>query len=257
MKLNHDISRRVIVLGLGNLIRSDDGVGIHAIHQLFKDQRIPASVELLDGGTLGLQLLPAIQDVTHLLVLDAINTGAAPGTIVRFDISDIEPLPGTPSVHQIGFADVMAALRLLDKYPEKMILLGIQPLETGWGDQMSAPVQVSLPALIEAAIDELYKWVPHLPWWRAKPMCLAIPGKIISTQADNGVRVGRVQFGGIVRTACLDFVPEAQTGDYVMVHVGFAISRVDAAEAERTYEALEQMGTLESELAALSQAEEP
>lgn len=88
-------------------------------------------------------------------------------------------------------------------------------------------------------------------------MCLAIPGKILSTQIDKGVRVGRVQFGGIVRTACLDFVPEANTGDYVMVHVGFAISRVDAAEAERTYEALQQMGTLEAELIALRDAEDP
>ena len=86
-------------------------------------------------------------------------------------------------------------------------------------------------------------------------MCLAIPGKILSTQLDNGVRVGRVQFGGIVRGACLDFVPEAQTGDYVMVHVGFAISRVDAGEAERTYQALQDMGALEAELAGLRQSE--
>lgn len=86
-------------------------------------------------------------------------------------------------------------------------------------------------------------------------MCLAIPGKILTTQTENSVRTARVQFGGIVRNACLDFVPEAQVGDYVMVHVGFAISRVDAAEAERTYEALEQMGTLEAELAAMRQSE--
>jgi len=86
-------------------------------------------------------------------------------------------------------------------------------------------------------------------------MCLAIPGKILTTQIENSVHTARIQFGGIVRNACLDFVPEAQVGDYVMVHVGFAISRVDAAEAERTYEALEQMGTLEAELAAMRQSE--
>lgn len=154
-------SQRIVVLGLGNLIRSDDGVGIHAIHQLFRDRRIPESVELLDGGTLGLQLLPAIQDVTHLLVIDAINTGATPGTIVRFDISEIEPLPGTPSVHQIGFSDVLAALRLLEKFPEQMILVGIQPEETGWGERLSGTVQAALPALIEAAIDELHQWAPQ------------------------------------------------------------------------------------------------
>jgi hydrogenase expression/formation protein HypC len=79
-------------------------------------------------------------------------------------------------------------------------------------------------------------------------MCLAIPGKVISVEQNNGLRVGRVQFGGIVRQASLDFVPEAEVGDYVMVHVGFAISRVDALEAERTYQLLEEMGTLEAEL---------
>ncbi len=81
-------------------------------------------------------------------------------------------------------------------------------------------------------------------------MCLAVPGKILDVQEHNGSRTARVQFGGIVRQAYLDFVPEAAVGDYVMVHVGFAISRVDAEEAERTYAILEQMGLLENELGA-------
>ena len=79
-------------------------------------------------------------------------------------------------------------------------------------------------------------------------MCLAIPGKIVSVEEANGLRSARIQFGGIVRQASLDFVPEANVGDYVMVHVGYAISRVDAAEAERTYQLLEEMGSLEAEL---------
>jgi hydrogenase expression/formation protein HypC len=79
-------------------------------------------------------------------------------------------------------------------------------------------------------------------------MCLAIPGKVVSVEESNGLRVGRVQFGGIIRQASLDFVPEAEVGDYVMVHVGYAISRVDEAEAHRTYELLEEMGALEAEL---------
>jgi hydrogenase expression/formation protein HypC len=86
-------------------------------------------------------------------------------------------------------------------------------------------------------------------------MCLAIPGKILNTQLENGVRMGRIEFGGIVRSACLDFVPEAVPGDYVMVHVGFAISRVDAEEAKRAYQVLQEMGVLEAELAALRQSE--
>jgi hydrogenase expression/formation protein HypC len=80
-------------------------------------------------------------------------------------------------------------------------------------------------------------------------MCLAIPGKILQAAEDNGLRLGRVQFGGIVRSVRLDFVPEAAVGDYVMVHVGFAISQVDEAEAQRTYELLREMGALEAELA--------
>ena len=79
-------------------------------------------------------------------------------------------------------------------------------------------------------------------------MCLAIPGKILSSDINNGVRVGRVQFGGITREACLDFVPQAAVGDYVIVNVGFAISKVHREEAERSYELLQSMGVLEGEL---------
>lgn len=78
-------------------------------------------------------------------------------------------------------------------------------------------------------------------------MCLAVPGKILDTEEIGDSRIGRVQFGGITRQAYLDFVPEAEVGDYVIVHVGFAISRVDAEEAKRTYELLEQMGLLPAE----------
>jgi hydrogenase expression/formation protein HypC len=81
-------------------------------------------------------------------------------------------------------------------------------------------------------------------------MCLAIPGKVVSIEQSDGLRVGRIEFGGIVRQASLDFVPQAQVGDYVMVHVGFAISRVDAEEAERTYQLLEETGVLKDELPA-------
>ena len=75
-------------------------------------------------------------------------------------------------------------------------------------------------------------------------MCLAIPGKVLDTYDQRGLRMARVQFGGIVREACLEYVPETQVGDYVLVHVGFAISRVDEAEAERTYQALRDLDQL-------------
>jgi hydrogenase expression/formation protein HypC len=79
-------------------------------------------------------------------------------------------------------------------------------------------------------------------------MCLAIPGQLQSKTTVGGLSVGRVQFGGISREVCLDFVPEVNVGDYVLVHVGFAIARVDAEEAARAYELLQQMGELNQEL---------
>jgi hydrogenase expression/formation protein HypC len=87
-------------------------------------------------------------------------------------------------------------------------------------------------------------WLP-----RKAAVCLAIPGKILEIQEQGQMRSARVQFGGIVRQVSLDFVPEAGLGDYVMVHVGFAISRVDRVEAHRTYKLLQEMGMLEAELA--------
>lgn len=76
-------------------------------------------------------------------------------------------------------------------------------------------------------------------------MCLAIPGKLIETSTDaNGVRMGKANFGGIVKQVCLEYTPEVEKGDYVLVHVGFALSKVNEAEAARTYQALERMEQL-------------
>ncbi len=92
-------------------------------------------------------------------------------------------------------------------------------------------------------------------------MCLGIPGQVVSLEDAGGLRMGRVQFGGIVRDACLEYVPEVAVGDYVIVHAGFAISRVDEDEAARTYQLLEEMGQLaeldQSDVDAESGQDEP
>lgn len=75
-------------------------------------------------------------------------------------------------------------------------------------------------------------------------MCLAIPGKVVEAFEQRGMRMAKVQFGGIVREACLEYVPDTRVGEYVLVHVGFAISKVDEAEAMRTYQVLEEMDQL-------------
>lgn len=85
-------------------------------------------------------------------------------------------------------------------------------------------------------------------------MCLAIPGKLVEKREIDGILTGKVKFGGIAREACLDFLPEAQVGDYVLVHVGFAISRIDEEEARKTYEYLEMIGAVDEELAAMRES---
>lgn len=75
-------------------------------------------------------------------------------------------------------------------------------------------------------------------------MCLAIPGKVVEIYTREGMAMARVQFGGVTREACLSYVPETAVGDYVLVHVGFAISRVDEEEARKTYEALAELDQL-------------
>jgi hydrogenase expression/formation protein HypC len=88
-------------------------------------------------------------------------------------------------------------------------------------------------------------------------VCLAIPGKVLSSEDLGFARTGRVQFGGTIRQVRLDFVPEAAVGDYVLVHVGFAISKVDEQEAQRTYQLLAEMGALEEEFPPPDAAPEP
>jgi len=80
-------------------------------------------------------------------------------------------------------------------------------------------------------------------------MCLAIPGKVVGIAQENGLRMGRVDFGGIIKRVCLDYVPEVEIGDYTIVHVGFALSKIDEDEALKTLEMLSQMGALDEELA--------
>ena len=85
-------------------------------------------------------------------------------------------------------------------------------------------------------------------------MCLAIPGRIESISVSESLRMGRVNFGGVVKSVCLDYLPEAEVGDYTIVHVGFAISKIDEQSARETLETFRQMGVLEEELAGEDEA---
>lgn len=148
----------ILVLGLGNLVHSDDGAGVHAIHRLQKDGRVPSDVVLIDGGTQGLSLLPHISGFQRMLVIDAIDAGEPPGTLLRLEGPALANMPGKPSVHQLGFADLMVAMNLLGDLPEEVVVLGVQPESTEWSAELSPPVARTMDALIDAAIGQLQYW---------------------------------------------------------------------------------------------------
>jgi hydrogenase maturation protease len=149
---------RTLVLGLGNLVHSDDGVGVHAIQRLRGDARVPPEVVLMDGGTQGLSLLPHIAGFQRLLVIDAVDVGEAPGTLIRLEGNALEKLPGKPSVHQLGFEDLMVALKLLGESPEEVVVIGVQPQSTDWSAELTEPVRESLDELLAIVIAQLESW---------------------------------------------------------------------------------------------------
>jgi hydrogenase maturation protease len=149
----------IAVLGLGNLLRTDDGVGIHAIRRLQSDRRLSREIQLIDGGTLGLSLLPSLQQITHLLVLDAVDVGAVAGAPLRFANRDIDRLPLAKSVHLLGLADLLNSLRLLGQAPADVTLIGVQPGSTDWGVTLSPAVEAKLDQLVEAACSQIAAWL--------------------------------------------------------------------------------------------------
>jgi hydrogenase maturation protease len=149
---------RIAVLGLGNLMRTDDAVGMLALEQLRADPRLPRSVSLIEGGTLGLDLLYPLDGITRLLAIDAIDAGAAPGTLLRFEGEDIADLPISKSVHLLGFSDLIGAMRLSASAPHQIVVLGVQPDVIAWGTQLTATVGAALAALVESAIRQVLEW---------------------------------------------------------------------------------------------------
>lgn len=148
-----------IVLGLGNAIRSDDGVGIHAIRKLVGGNLLPPEVHAIEGGTLGLELLPRIKGASHLLALDAVDAGTAPGTLIRYSGEELANLPTAKSVHLLGFTDLVGTLSLLDSVPSEIVLLGVQPGSTDWGTELTAEVAARLSVLVEAARKQISNWL--------------------------------------------------------------------------------------------------
>ncbi len=147
---------KILVLGIGNLILQDEGVGIQAIQQLEAQFEIPPEIEVLDGGTSGMELLTPISDAEQIIIVDAVTTGRSAGTIVRLDNEDIPTFFRTKvSPHQVGLADVLAAATLTGSMPRKLVLFGVEPLQIDLGMELSEPVAEQIPRLIHLIVEEL------------------------------------------------------------------------------------------------------
>ncbi len=153
---------QIRVLALGNLMRTDDAVGMLAARRLSEEIRLPREIDIIEGGTLGLDLLHAVYGISHLLVLDAVDTGAAPGTLLRFEGQDLADLPTSKSVHLLGLSDLMNVLKLMEAPSPTVVLLGVQPESTDWGTALTPSVEAAQSRLVETALAQIMMWVEEI-----------------------------------------------------------------------------------------------
>ena len=149
----------VLVLGLGNILMSDDGFGCKVVETLQRDYRFPDGLRVVEGGTLGLDLLPQLEGVDKLLVIDALQMGAAPGELFRLEGEEVpRAFANKLSVHQMGLQDLLAVAQLQGHLPQQLLVLGVQAESVDVGLEMTPAVYASLPRLVNAVVAELQGW---------------------------------------------------------------------------------------------------
>lgn len=152
----HDRPRRVVVLGIGNTILSDEGVGVHAVRALAERYELPDGVEAIDGGTAGMELLDALADTDVVVVLDAVKSKRAPGSLVCLAGREVPVFFRSKlSPHQIALPDVLASLELLDAMPREIMVLGVEFISLELGLEMTPTIAEKVPVLAAMAADEL------------------------------------------------------------------------------------------------------
>lgn len=151
--------RGLLVLGLGNLLCGDDGAGVAAVELLRKRYLEPAGVTVLDGGTLGLSLLPYVEDAADAILVDAVRADLPPGSLVRLEGEQVSLAARERlSVHQIGVADLLGGAHLVGRLPERLLLLGIVPEKVELRFGRSPLVEAGLPDLVERVVVEAKAW---------------------------------------------------------------------------------------------------
>jgi hydrogenase maturation protease len=153
---------RPLIIGVGNPLMGDDGLGLAALARLAADP--PPGADLLDGGTWGLTLLPEIEAASSVLLLDAIDGGARPGTVLELEGDAVPAYLGVRlSPHDVGVADVLALARLRGTLPRRLAAIGIQPARVDLHDGLSPAVAAALPAMLDRVASRLAAWSRREP----------------------------------------------------------------------------------------------
>ncbi|MHB8835705.1 MAG: HyaD/HybD family hydrogenase maturation endopeptidase [Candidatus Methylomirabilia bacterium] len=147
---------KTLVLGIGNVLLQDEGVGIHAIGELQRRFTFDDDVEFLDGGTAGVELLRYLDGKDRILIVDAVAAGHPPGTVFRVESADVPRMfHRRISPHQIGLSDVLATALISDSLPAEMVLFGMEPQTMTTGLALTATAEASLAKLVDSVADEL------------------------------------------------------------------------------------------------------
>lgn len=145
-----------LVLGLGNILLSDEGVGVRAVEALVEQVQLPPDVEVLDGGTSGMDLLDQIAGRARLIVVDAVRSGRPPASVVYLSSDEVPAFfTSKLSPHQLGLSDVLAVLRLMDAAPGRITVIGVEPVCLDLSLSLSPPVAAALPEVVRLIQTEL------------------------------------------------------------------------------------------------------
>jgi hydrogenase maturation protease len=146
----------LLIVGLGNVLLGDDGLGVAAVEFLKQEFDLPEGVDAIDGGTLGLSLLPILQNARRVILVDAIAADAEPGSLVRLEGNEVAHAAANRlSPHQVGVADLLVGLRLLGGLPEEIVLLGLVPQTIELSLARSVFVEKQMPQLVLAIAEEM------------------------------------------------------------------------------------------------------
>ena len=147
---------RVVVLGIGNILLSDEGVGVRAIEELTRRYRLPAEILVIDGGTCGMELLDQLAGADLLLIADAVRVGQPPASVVRMADDEVPAFFKTKlSPHQVGISDVLATLILMGEPARRVVLIGVQPVSFATGIGLTPAVTAVLDRVVGLLVDEL------------------------------------------------------------------------------------------------------